>query len=404
MLNVLKTAVLICGLCGAVQAQDLSAVARIDPDQSRITDHWFGKTTVALHLSQGVPFRVFHLADPARLIVDFQDADWGGVVAAELLTATQRVTGARFGPFRRGWSRLVLDLGGPVVPRTIGLPVDPVTGRAVLTIEMEKTSDAEFRDSAGAPVQALWDAEPTVPDIAPKPDDRFVIVIDPGHGGVDPGAVRDGINEKDLMLMMARALAETLARTGEADVYLTRTEDVFVSLPARVGMAHQANADLFLSLHADALSQGQAHGATVYTLSAEATDAASEQLAAQHNRADIIAGVDLTGADDEIAGVLIDLARQETNPRNDALAKALLDGMEAAGKPLARTRQREAGFSVLKSADIPSVLLEVGFLSSPRDLANLRDPVWRDAMVKVLAAAILNWRADDLATRSLIRQ
>ena len=231
-----------------------------------------------------------------------------------------------------------------------------------------------------------------------------MIVIDPGHGGVDPGAVREGMAEKDLMLTFARELADKLARSGEADVYLTRNEDVFVSLPARVGMAHRAKADLFLSLHADAIANGQAHGATVYTLSDEASDAATAQLAAQHNRADIIAGVDLTGADDQVAEILIELARQETGPRNDALAVSLIEYIEASGAPLSKTRQRRAGFSVLKSADIPSVLVEVGFMSSSRDLANLRDPVWRANMVQAMRDAILTWRADDLATRPLVRQ
>lgn len=404
MWNFLKATCVLAMLCGPAAAQNLSAVARVDGSKSSIEDGWFGKTQLTVHLSQGVPFRVFHLADPPRLVVDFQDANWAGVEPSDILKEPGRITQVRFGPFKQGWSRLVLDLAEPMLPSEIGLPVDAQTGQAVLGIALKVASEQEFAVKAGAPADARWEASTTEPQITAKADDRFVIVIDPGHGGVDPGAVRDGINEKDLMLTMARGLAETLARSGQADVYLTRNEDVFVSLPARVGMAHRAKADLFLSLHADALSQGQAHGATVYTLADEASDAASAQLAAQHNRADIIAGVDLSGADDAVAGVLIDLAREETNPRNDALATALLDGMEAAGKPLAKTRQRRAGFSVLKSADIPSVLLEVGFLSSPRDLANLRDPVWREGMINALAQSILEWRADDLAKRALIRQ
>jgi N-acetylmuramoyl-L-alanine amidase len=406
MRHLVIAAAMLCGVMATAQAQDLTALARVDGQASAIKDGWFGKTTLTLHLSQGVPFRVFHMDDPARLVVDFREADWTGVAPDDLLTHPGQITAVRFGPFRPGWSRLVMDLGEPMLPETIGMPVDPNTGRATLQIDLRRAAAVEFTSTAGAPVGRHWAVDLAQPQVAPKSDDRFVIVIDPGHGGVDPGAVRDGIREKDIMLTMARGLAETLARTGEADVYLTRDTDVFVSLPARVGMAHRAQADLFISLHADALGQGQgqAHGATVYTLSDDASDAASEQLAAQHNRSDIIAGVDLSRADDEIANVLIDLARLETNPRNDALAEALLDAIEAAGKPLAKTRRREAGFSVLKSADIPSVLLEVGFLSSPRDLANLRDPIWRDNMVKALAGAILQWRADDLAQKPLVRQ
>jgi N-acetylmuramoyl-L-alanine amidase len=367
-------------------------------------DGWFGKTTVEIHLSQGVPFRVFHLDNPARLIVDFREADWTGVKDNDLLVEAGRISGLRYGPFRAGWSRLVMDLNEPMVPSEISMPVDPTTGRAVMQIKLKETDAATFAASAGAPQDAQREAEASAPLPAAPADDRFVIVIDPGHGGVDPGAVRDGLTEKDLMLTFARELADQLARTGQADVYLTRNEDVFVSLPARVGMAHRAKADLFLSLHADALANGQAHGATVYTLSEQASDAATAQLAAQHNRADIIAGVDLTGADDQIAEILIDLARQETGPRNDALAASLIKYIEASGAPLSKTRQRQAGFSVLKSADIPSVLVEIGFMSSPRDLANLRDPVWRANTVGAMRDAILTWRADDLATRPLVRQ
>jgi len=205
------------------------------------------------------------------------------------------------------------------------------------------------------------------------------------------------------MLNFARDLRDALRRKG-VDVLLTRDEDIFVALEHRVAIAHQAEADLFISLHADSLSQGGASGATVYTLSDDASDVATEHLAARHDRSDIIAGADLTGSDDQVAGILLDLARQETEPRSDALAEILVDGMGAAGGPLNSRPLRRAGFSVLKSADIPSVLVEVGFLSSKRDLTNLRDPVWRASMVSAMADAIVTWRDQDAALKSLIRK
>ncbi len=171
-----------------------------------------------------------------------------------------------------------------------------------------------------------------------------------------------------------------------------------------MAIAHQAHADLFISLHADNLEQGGARGATVYTLSDEASDAATEHLAARHDRSDIIAGADLTGSDDQVAQVLLDLARQETGPRSAALAMLLAEEMAAAGGPMNRTPLRDAGFSVLKSADIPSVLIEIGFLSSKRDLANLRDPVWRQGMAQGIARGVLAWRDADEARRALVRQ
>ncbi|WP_299605931.1 N-acetylmuramoyl-L-alanine amidase [uncultured Tateyamaria sp.] len=384
-------------------AQDLSGLARVDVTESEISDGWFGSTDLTLSLSQGVPFRVFSLSDPARLVVDFREVDFSGISPDALLPEPGRISAIRFGAFKPGWSRLVLDLNAPMIPKQIAMPVDPSSGRAVLTIALEEVSAQEFAELAGPPGDADWGVQ-----AADEPpgmlEDGFVVVIDPGHGGIDPGAVRETTSEKELMLGIGLALRDALRRAGGIEVVLTRDTDTFVSLTGRVALAHQVGADAFVSLHADALSQGQARGATVYTLSDEASDAASAQLAAQHDRADILAGVDLSGTDDQVASVLMDLARTETMPRTETLATALIDNMAAAGGPMNKRPRREAAFSVLKSADIPSVLVEVGFLSDQRDLANLRDPVWRAVMVEALAAGILQWRDDDLAMQPLIRQ
>lgn len=391
------------GLSCAV-AQDLSAVARVDATQSGLTAGWFGHSELALHLSQGVPFRVFTLDAPPRLVMDFREVDWSGVRAEDLVQEDGPFADVRFGNFQPGWSRLVADLSGPFVPQDIGLTVDDNTGRAVLRMRLDPVAPEVFAAKAGAPEDALW-PDPVPQDaIAPVADDRFVVAIDPGHGGVDPGAEREEINEKELMLKIALELREALLRAGDVDVVLTRESDVFVSLEGRVAIAHRAGADLFLSLHADALSQGGAQGATIYTLSDEASDTATAHLAARHNRADIIAGTDLTGSDDEVASVLLDLARQETEPRSKALAQALVTGLTEAGGPMNRRPLRNAGFSVLKSADIPSVLVEVGFLSSARDLDNLRDPEWRARIVGGMVRSILAWRDADEARRPLVRQ
>ncbi|MGB3246375.1 MAG: N-acetylmuramoyl-L-alanine amidase [Sulfitobacter sp.] len=386
-----------------LSAQELTALARVDAAKSGISDGWFGKTQITVSLSQGVPFRVFLLNEPARLVVDFREADWSGVKPDALLAEPGRIGAIRFGAFKTGWSRLVADLAEPMVPLEIGMPVDEVSGAARLKIVLKTADEADFAKAAGAPVDPTWTEALVEVPAAPRQDNGFVVMIDPGHGGVDPGAERDDVTEKELMLSLGRALAESLRRAG-VTALLTRDDDVFVALETRVALAHRAGADVFLSLHADALSQGGAKGATVYTLSDEASDSATAHLAARHNRSDIIAGVDLTGSDDQVASVLLDLARQETEPRSAALAKSLVAGMTQAGGPMNRRPSRFAGFSVLKSADIPSVLIEVGFLSSKRDLANLRDPVWRAVMVDAMATAILGWRDSDAARKPLIRQ
>lgn len=398
-----------------VAAQELSALARVDVQASGVTEGWFGRTDLTLALSQGVPFRVFTLDDPARLVVDFREVDFSGVQARDILGTGEgagaggQITGLRFGAFRPGWSRLVADLGAPLIPREIGMPVDENSGRAVLQITLDAVDAAAFAAQAGAPDDPAWMPEflpeflaPELPEAATG-EAQFVVVLDPGHGGVDPGAEREGVNEKELMLSFARTLAEALRRRGVA-VLLTRQEDVFVDLESRVAIAQQANADLFISLHADSLEQGGARGATVYTLAEEASDKATEQLVARHDRSDIIAGIDLTGADDQVAQILLDYARRETGPRATALAQALVEGMAARGGPMNRHPMREAGFSVLKSADIPSVLIEIGFLSSPRDLTNLRDPVWRQGMAEGIAEGVLQWRDADAARQGLVRK
>jgi N-acetylmuramoyl-L-alanine amidase len=185
---------------------------------------------------------------------------------------------------------------------------------------------------------------------------------------------------------------------------LTRNTDTFVSLERRVAIAHQQGADVFLSLHADALNEGQAHGATVYTLSQTASDKASATLAERHNRADILAGIDLSRQDDVVADILIDLARMETQPRADRLAEALRLGIKHRGLKLNTRARRQAGFSVLKSPDIPSVFLELGFLSNKKDRANLKNPEWRAAMAEAIRDAILAWQRADEATADLVRQ
>lgn len=397
---------LICALSLAVPvaAQGLSALARVQADQSNITDGWWGRTDISLHLSQGVPFRVFTLDDPARLVVDFREVDFSGLRATDMLEEDGRVSGLRFGAFQPGWSRLVADLDEPMLATQIGMPVDPNTGRATLEIRLETVDEAAFAQAAGTPPDPNWTPAYLSPPAPPAQDDeRFIVVLDPGHGGIDPGAEREGVNEKELMLSFAQTLADILRRQG-VDVVLTRETDVFVALQSRVAIAHRAHADAFISLHADNLSQGGAKGATVYTLSEEASDAATAQLVARHNRSDVIAGIDLTGSDDQVAQILLDFARAETGPRSDALGAALVTGMAGAGGPMNRRPARQAGFAVLKSADIPSVLVEVGFLSSDRDLANISDPIWRQQMAGGIADGVLAWRDSDAARAPLVRQ
>lgn len=372
-------------------AQELSALARFDVAKSRMVDAGSG-LEVELAISQPVPWRLRVLDNPARLVMDFREVDWTGI--EKLLVNSKTVMGLRAGVFRPGWSRLVVELREPMLVRASEMQT---AGAVKVRLRLEPATAKEFAAKAAEAEPEAW-ALPKPADL-PAPQHRGTgplrVVLDPGHGGIDPGAERDGEDEASLMLVFARELKEVLLRDGNFEVVMTRESNVFVPLEARISVARAAGAHVFISLHADAISEGEAVGATVYTLSKDASDAASAALAERHDRDDLLAGVDLRQQDDLVAEVLLDMARTQTTPRTDRLAAALVSSIKQAGVKMHRHPHQEASFSVLKLADIPSVLLELGFLSSPRDLARLKDPEWRDKMAAALRDALKAWAKED---------
>lgn len=382
------------------QAQELSALAKLVPAESHIEDASGG---VSLHiaLSQPVPWRVRVLANPPRLVMDFREVDWSGINTVD--RDADRVKDLRAGVFRPGWSRLVLELDGPYLVQTAGMTTgdDPA-----VNVQLVPASEADFAVKAALPEPEGWalPAAADLPKVVAQGTGPLVVVLDPGHGGIDPGAERDGRDEADLMLTFARELKEVLLRDGRFVVVLTRDEDEFVPLETRISISRAVGAHVFLSLHADALAEGEAVGATIYTLSDEASDAAGATLAERHDRADLLAGVDLTEQDDLVATILMDMARTETAPRVGRLATALQTAIQGAGLKMHRKPQQRAGFSVLKSPDIPSALLELGFLSSERDLARLEDPAWRAKMAAAIRDGLSTWATEDAALLDLLRK
>lgn len=389
-----------------VAAQDLTALARFDAEQSAVKDRWRG-ATIELMFSQGVPWRVFTLDEPRRLVVDFREVDWGGVNTLST-EDTDRISAVRLGQFQPGWSRMVVDLAAPLGLTSAEMRVDETIGQAALDIVLELVSEDEFSASAGAPDMTGWRtssaAQVARARMRQTGEGDITVVIDAGHGGIDPGAEHGDDTEKDLMLAMARELKDALLRAGRFNVILTREDDSFVPLETRVAIARHAEADLFLSLHADALGQGQATGATVYTLSETASDEASAALAERHDREDLLAGVDLSGQDDTIAGILMDLAWLENQPRSDSVANAIVLAFDQSGIALHKVPRRAAGFSVLKAPDIPSILIEVGYLSSKEDRDHITDPAWRATAVDAIRQAIESWVVTDAAIGNLVRQ
>ncbi len=384
-------------LAGPVGAEDLSALARIDPAQSSVSDSGDG-ISVQLALSQPVPWRVRMLSDPPRMVMDFREVDWSGI--KDMPRSADAVTDLRAGVFRSGWSRLVLELDGPFTVAQAGMQTGAATR---LTVRLSPATPEAFAQAAARPEPPEWALpDPVVlPQADVSDDGPLRVVLDPGHGGIDPGAERDGRSEAALMLGFARELKERMVREGGFAVTLTRDDDVFVPLETRISIARAARAQVFVSLHADAIAEGEATGATVYTLSQDASDEASRTLAERHDRDDLLSGVDLAGQDDLVATILMDMARTDTAPRIDRLAQALAGAIGQAGLRMHRHPIQQAGFSVLKSPDIPSVLLELGFLSSSSDRKRLDDPAWRETMQTAIMAALRDWHVAD---RTLQRQ
>jgi N-acetylmuramoyl-L-alanine amidase len=379
-------------------AQELSALARLDPERSAILRAGAG-VELRLAVSQPVPWRLRLLDAPPRLVIDTREVDWTGIAAMPL---PDTVPALRAGSFRPGWSRLVVDLSGPLRVASAEMQTSP--DGAVIRVTLTPTDPESFAASTALPDLPEW-AVPeatAMPPPLPRGGGPIMVVLDPGHGGIDPGAERDGQTEAALMLTFARELKEVLIRDGRFSVVLTRDDDLFVPLETRTSIARDVDADIFLSLHADALSEGEATGSTVYTLDARATDAASAALAERHNRDDLLAGIDLSEQDDVVAEVLMDMARTETGPRTDRLAQAVVRAIKAAEIRMHRSPQQTGSFSVLKSPDIPSVLLELGFLSSARDFSRLTDPEWRKRMAEAIRVALVDWAKDEAALRALV--
>lgn len=351
----------------------------------------------SLELSREVEFNVFALADPYRVIIDLPEVNFnlpeGTGEAGEGL-----IRAFRFGLFSAGKSRIVIDVDAPVsiVEPYLLAPVGGAPAR--LEIGLKKTSREDFmRDYAlngRRPVQPQNNtARPSsIADlIAPRDNQgRPVIVIDPGHGGVDPGTrskSKGRAPEKDLVLAFARTLRDQLEASGHFDVRLTRDTDTFVALRERREFARQARAELFMSVHADSVPQGGVRGATVYTLSDDASDAVAAALAAKENKSDLIAGIEPGDVSDEVTDILVELAQRETNNLSIDFANALVKSLK--GKvELNRNPRRSAAFVVLKSHDVPSVLVELGFLSNGRDASSLNSAKWRTRAAEAVSGAV----------------
>ena len=374
------------------------AKAAIAQDARVAGDH--ERTRFIADLSKKVDVHVFALASPYRVIVDAPDVDFQ---MPEGIGKEKRglIIAYRYGLFAPGKSRIVIDVGGPfLIDKAFVLePRDDQPARLVVDLVPtdEKTFQAKLKEAK--PAEESSAAPPPLPEPAVRaPDAKPVIVLDPGHGGIDPGtSSADGVTEKDVVLAFAKSLKAKLEATGRYEVYLTREDDTFLPLRERVEFAQKKGAGLFLSIHADYFPEQteKATGATVYTLSEQASDEEAKELATKENFSDAIAGVALPSDSDEVvANILIDLAQRETQNRSTVFARSIVG--ELAGN-LHTHKMRSAGFRVLKAPDIPSVLIEIGFLSNPDDEKHLVSDAWRDRISVSLVDAIDGYFAKRIA-------
>ena len=364
-------------------------------------------TRVVVEFTKAVDYKLFTLSSPYRAVIDLPETKWD---IPDTIQDKGLVSGVRFGSFKPGQGRIVLDLRGPVnVHKHFLLPPTVAIKNHRLVIDFEPATIATFRQEkpdvsqtqiASIPAPDFQPTPTTQPQFSaqtgefiPKPrprKTRKIIVIDPGHGGVDPGALGTRSREKDIVLAFSKELVRQLKATLRYDVYLTRSSDVYIPLRQRVQIARNRNADLFISIHADAIKKKNIRGLSVYTLSEKASDREAAALAKKENQSDIIAGVDFGDQLPEVANILIDLAQRDTKNASVKFAESLISS--ARGKTLLLDRtHRFAGFRVLKAPDVPSVLVELGFITNRRDEEQLSSSKWRRRVATGIVEAIDNY-------------
>jgi len=362
-----------------------------------------GRTRLVFDLSRPIEISAFTLADPYRVVIDlpqvtFQLPARAGEQGRGLIKAY------RYGLVMQGGSRIVVDATGPVrIDKAFVLEsVDSQPARLVL--DLVSTDRASFMRHLALAAKPRRAPETKPAEMAKRPNDgRPLIVIDPGHGGPDTGTIASsGEMEKAIVLEFAQTLSEKLQKSGKYRVTMTRDDDRFVPLGERVRMARTQGAALLISIHADALAsrnEADVCGATVYTVSDSASDDEAARLAEQENKADAIAGVDLSAEPEEVADILIDLTQRETKNFSAHFARAVVGELKNAAK-LHKHPLKAAGFKVLKAPDVPSVLIELGYVSNKQDLKLMTSDGWRERASGAVAQAVTTYFSTRLAGSS----
>jgi N-acetylmuramoyl-L-alanine amidase len=358
------------------------------------------RTRMIVDLSRPIGITAFTLADPYRIIIDMPQVTFA-LAARTGESGRGLIKAFRYGLVMQGGSRVVIDTTGPVrVDKAFVL--DATEGQpARMVLDLVSVDRASFMRHLALEAGARRPAEARKPDQAkPSNDSRPLIVLDPGHGGPDNGAISEnGEMEKDIVLEFAQALSEKLEKSGKYRVAMTRTDDRFIALGERVRIARGQGAALFVSIHADTLparNENDVRGATVYTVSDTASDIEAARLAEAENKADAIAGVDLSSEPEEVADILIDLTQRETKNFSHHFARTVVGELKSTSK-LHKHPLKSAGFKVLKAPDVPSVLIELGYMSNKDDLKLMTSEKWRGKASAAIAQAVNTFFATRLA-------
>lgn len=373
-----------------VRAPSASAEASVVATDMRIGGD-DKQTRFVVDLNRKIDLVAFTLADPYRVVIDLPQTTFT-LPAKAGEQARGLVKAFRYGLIMQGGSRIVLDTKGPVRLEKAFVLDSAEAQPARLVLDLIATDRTSFMRNIALVNRPSHSTSIKPSEAPPKADGdaRPLIVLDPGHGGIDNGTKGSGGElEKDVVLAFAQTLREKLESSGKYRVAMTRSDDTFIPLAERVRFARSRNAGLFISVHADALPrrEGQAEGATVYTLSENASDAEAARLAEAENKADVIAGVDLTTEPDDVANILVDLAQRETKTFSMQFARTLVGELKAAAR-LHKHPLKSAGFKVLLAPDVPSVLLELGYMSTKDDLKQLTSAAWRARTAQALAQAV----------------
>ena len=405
--SVLSPALPLASFLFSAQAQTSSPLTAKSLRLGAIEEH----TRVVDEFTGEVDYKLFTLSSPYRAVIDLPETKWD---IPDEVQDKGLVSGVRFGSFKPGQGRIVVDLRGPVnVHKHFILPPSVAIENYRLVVDFEPATIATFRQlkPSVSETQTATIAVPNVPSlstVAPSPTPQYsapsgeftpkprprktrkIVVIDPGHGGVDPGAMGARSREKDIVLAFSKELVRQLKATRRYDVYLTRSTDVYIPLRQRVQIARNRKADLFISIHADAIKKKNIRGLSVYTLSEKASDREAAALARKENQSDIIAGVDFGDQLPEVANILIDLAQRDTKNASVKFAESLISSARGKTMLLDRTH-RFAGFRVLKAPDVPSVLVELGFITNRTDEKQLTSNKWRRRVATGMVDAIDNY-------------